>query len=344
MTDVSRMHYLKTNKGKIIGGIAFFVFGLILGFALNKNYNPAYYPTSIRANDKDFLYINPLLACNISENKEFAEYKPLKDLINNFVGKADPAKVQIVSLYYRDLNSGRWFSSNENELFAPASLFKVPLMIAYLKAAESDPQILSQKIFYSSSSTDLNNVEHYKSPIDIISGNYYTVDDLIKSMIYYSDNNAMGLLADKMNPKYLSEVLTDINMDLPSATGTTPASDFLTVKTYSYLFRLLYNSTYLNRQMSEKALDLLTFVDFPQGLINGVPPEIKIAQKFGERTELASGQVAWRELHDCGIVYYPDHPYLLCVMTKGQDFDTLSSVISGISSLVYSEVDKKYKK
>jgi len=28
------------------------------------------------------------------------------------------------------------------------------------------------------------------------------------------------------------------------------------------------------------------------------------------------------QLHDCGIVYYPETPYLLCVMTKGWNFET----------------------
>jgi len=41
------------------------------------------------------------------------------------------------------------------------------------------------------------------------------------------------------------------------------------------------------------------------------------------------------QLHDCGIVYYPQRPYVICVMTKGRDLDVLKNVIKGISEIVY---------
>ena len=33
-------------------------------------------------------------------------------------------------------------------------------------------------------------------------------------------------------------------------------------------------------------------------------------------------------MHDCGIVYIPNSPYLLCIMTKGNSNDKLLKVIS----------------
>lgn len=52
-----------------------------------------------------------------------------------------------------------------------------------------------------------------------------------------------------------------------------------------------------------------------------------------------------KELHDCGIIYYPERPYLLCVMTEGNDLNELAGVIQNISKTVYEwtakrEVDK----
>jgi hypothetical protein len=58
---------------------------------------------------------------------------------------------------------------------------------------------------------------------------------------------------------------------------------------------------------------------------------------MGER-ELQNGI---RQLHDCGIVYLESHPYLLCIMTRGYDFEKLSKIISMISSQVYSEMTKE---
>jgi hypothetical protein len=42
-----------------------------------------------------------------------------------------------------------------------------------------------------------------------------------------------------------------------------------------------------------------------------------------------------KQLHDCGIVYLPGKPYLLCIMTRGQDFTNLTSTVKEISALVY---------
>jgi hypothetical protein len=93
---------------------------------------------------------------------------------------------------------------------------------------------------------------------------------------------------------------------------------------------------------SEQALGLLTTTDFTQGLVAGVSATTTVAHKFGEQTDTdTNGQVIDRELHDCGIVYYPNNPYFLCVMTKGQDFSTLAKIISGISNSVFNYVSSQ---
>jgi beta-lactamase class A len=70
-------------------------------------------------------------------------------------------------------------------------------------------------------------------------------------------------------------------------------------------------------------------------LVAGVPAGIPVAHKFGE-----TGQVGGeRQLHDCGIVYYPNSPYILCIMTRGNNFEELPNIIKQISSEVYKHVD-----
>src|SRR6185436_5295057 len=96
-----------------------------------------------------------------------------------------------------------------------------------------------------------------------------------------------------------------------------------TPQNYSHLFRALYNGTYLSHDASEKALELLSRTKFSDGIVAGVPKETTVSHKFGERT-LSLNTSSINELHDCGIVYYPGHPYFLCIMTKGtSDFEEL---------------------
>ena len=70
----------------------------------------------------------------------------------------------------------------------------------------------------------------------------------------------------------------------------------------------------------------------------GLPKDVTIAHKFGEHVSGSNGVISSVELHDCGIVYAPKKPYLLCVMTRGSDFDKLSGIIKSISNMVYEGV------
>ena len=119
---------------------------------------------------------------------------------------------------------------------------------------------------------------------------------------------------------------------------STPSEDFVSVKTYSSFFRILYTATYLNREMSEKALEMLSRAQFREGIPGKLPQKIKVAHKFGERGFVDSNI---KQLHDCGIVYLPNSPYLICIMTKGNDFNKLRQVISEISLIVYNQVSVK---
>lgn len=70
-----------------------------------------------------------------------------------------------------------------------------------------------------------------------------------------------------------------------------------------------------------------------------MPKDVEIAHKFGQRD--VDG-VGLKQLHDCGIVYHPDGPYLLCVMTRGFDYDILSNVIGEISKRTYNSYSKSH--
>jgi len=106
--------------------------------------------------------------------------------------------------------------------------------------------------------------------------------------------------------------------------------------------RVLYNASYLTNEYSEKMMELLTQSEFKDGLAAGVPDNLKIAHKFGISTVFTSSEeISSRELHDCGIIYHPDHPYILCVMTKGHSkLSDSEGIIKKISQNVYEAVEQ----
>ena len=86
----------------------------------------------------------------------------------------------------------------------------------------------------------------------------------------------------------------------------------------------------------------MTQTSFTEGLVAGVPSSTPVAHKFGIVSFFRGTTVTSRELHDCGIVYAPSHPYLLCVMTRGSSqLGSMEQTISDISNAVYQTVEDK---
>lgn len=313
-----------------------FLLGLMIGLIIAR---PGQKDDKIPANLHEvrqggYRFINPLLECEAAPGPYNKELKNFKYKINELVNsKLSNRMASHISVYFRDLNNGPWFGINEKEDFSPASLLKIPVMISLLKRAESDPQTLERTIKYEAPIYILPQDVEPKEVIRI--GESYTIKDLIYRMIVYSDNEAKNLLILDMDQDLLNKTYLDLSIDIPNVRNP---EDFMSVKSYASFFRILYNASYLNKEMSEFALEILSNADFKDGLIAGVPKGTLVAQKFGERSFNGI-----KQLHDCGIVYHKDHPYLLCVMTRGENFKQLANIIKDISFLVYSEVDSQYR-
>ncbi|MBI5230155.1 MAG: serine hydrolase [Candidatus Magasanikbacteria bacterium] len=290
-----------------------------------------------------YKYINPLLTCELSELRIAPELSLLKDKISAVIdAHLKSGDVQKISIYF-DTRDGRWLGINMNEKYFPASLLKIPTMIAFLKKAEIDTTLLQKKIVYKGD-FDFNKQEYFKPSKVLEPQKFYTVDELLERMIVESDNNALALLYQNIDEKDLMEVYTDLGLSIPEKKNEY-MTDFMSVKSYANFFRVLYNASYLSRNMSEKALEWLTQSNFSLGLRAGVPEGVIIAKKFGERDFSGTNNLnSPKELHDCGVVYVPSRPYLLCVMTKGTDYEKLAGVIKDVSSFIYKEMERIVKK
>ncbi|QAT17403.1 hypothetical protein BU251_06560 [Candidatus Velamenicoccus archaeovorus] len=328
-----RLQYpIHNRRGKYLALLLSFIVGILSGISgqilLNK-YLRNKGPTFQEIRKGGYAFISPLIDCETQEvMPELINFrKKIADAVRRLL---DNKEALDISIYFRDLNNGPSFSINENKGFSPGSLLKIPVMMAYFKKAETDPDILKKTLTYQAKPTD--NVVFFEPAQKLKSGESYTIEELIRRMIIYSDNEAASLLVENDKTTF-SSVQKNLGIeyweyDQPPGT--------MRDRSYASLFRVLFNASYLNAALSEKALELLSETQFPFGLRAGVPAEIKVAHKFGERGE---GLVLY--LHDCGIIYYPRHPYLLCIMTKGGSMKSLDKIIQEISRLVYEEVDRQ---
>jgi beta-lactamase class A len=313
-----------------------FLLGVFSDQVVNHIITSSEYPSPVR--EKGYLYVSPLLYCRYPNPENDKLISKLYSDLAGYVNEENNKKItQNISIYFHEPNNGEWMSVNGSDQYAIASLVKVPLMMMIYKQAETNPTLLSMKLQFNG--TNDNSMENFKPTghQEIHQGNSYTVDDLVTRMIDYSDNSAMNLLTSQIQLNEFNDDLEQLNFS--PIQGNSQTDIDMTVGKYATFFRILYNATYLDPAMSEKALKMLTRTTFNSGLAAGVPKGIAIAHKFGER---AYDDAATKELHDCGIIYFPNHPYILCVMTKGTDFNSLESVIQTISKKTYDNVNAAY--
>lgn len=290
-------------------------------------------------------YINPLLDCEEGRDaRGKEELRPIKEAVEEFIGnRLNREWAASVNVYFRELNDGPWFTIGEMENFHPASLLKVPLMMAVLKQAETDPTILKKNVRFDN--PELKEVPNPAAkPMEF--GRTYSVEELLRQMIVYSDNVATFLLGNTVDLGILSRTYRDLGLTNPyyrvSGTRIVMASSDYMISAYAYasFLRILYNASYLSERMSDKALRLLAETDFKRGLVAGVPQHVKVAHKWGAHLSGANQEV--KQLHDCGIVYYPGHPYLLCVMTSGSSMEYLDDAIREVSRVVYENIETQH--
>jgi beta-lactamase class A len=313
---------------------AFLAGGLIFGYFSKKSYvDISAKKIPERQVGSEYKFTSPLLDCNSFGGPFALRSDNVREKVESIISQNISRKIlNHTSVFFRDLNNGPTMGINEEEEFTPASLLKVPLMMAYLKKAQEDPTVLKEKILFKAASSESFN-QNIKPNKKLEKGKEYEVEELIERMIASSDNDSAGLLLENISQDFLGKVYTDLGIEIPSMSNT---ENFMTVREYASFFRILYNSSYLSRDMSEKALGFLSQSQYLGGLKSGVPDDVSVAHKFGERVFENSNQ-----LHDCGIVYHARSPYLLCIMSRGDNFPELENTIQSISLTVFQEVDKE---
>lgn len=277
-------------------------------------------------------YTNPLLDCEVAGYRSGRELRPFKAeierLAESLVARGVAGRI---SVYFRDLDNGPWFGIREEEGFTPASLGKVPTVMAALLQAEETPGFLARVVrFEGYPGEELPG--QWEPDERLARGQAYTIDELIRRTARYSDNASVSLLGAQVDLRYRERVFDELG--LPHVHGSLDEPVALTPRLYGQLFRVLYNASFLGRAMSERALEHFAQSTFGAGLVGGVPAGTPVAHKFG--IYALPGRPA--QLHDCGIVYRPGRPYFLCVMTEGQDANRLAEAIREISAAVSGAV------
>ena len=318
------------NKRQLIACVTSVLVALVVGYVVgNAGLTRASPSQESRLQGYSNGLTNPLLECSeLSEELSIGDRVKTESEIRTYVAAAeDEGMITAVAVYFRDLNNGPWFGINERQLFTPGSLLKVPLALSYY---HEDRARLDQEIEFSGGGVVVAEEREFGSAEPLAPGNY-TIQELVGYMLRDSNNDAAAVLSQVAGEQQVLSTYTDLGIT-PPAYGRDYQID---VKTFGAFFRVLFNASYVGQQGSEELLGYLTDSSFTGGLRAGVPTDVRVAHKFGVRSVSGTEK---KQLHDCGIVYAENSPYILCVMTQGRDFDALAQFIAEVSRRVHTSV------
>ena len=322
MSNIEDKKEIKNNK------YLYLVIGGFLGFLICIGVTKLYSKSSCVT---DLKYIKPNLDCDTFDDRS-QTLSVLRDKLRVLAsGYKKTNSVIRMSVFVRDLNTSRFAGYNETDSYSLASLLKVPLMIGGFKLAEVEPKVLNQKIKYTGS-PDLYGEQIIAPENKLVAGESYYVSDLIERAVKYSDNTAAQLLYEYYPDEFMDRIMQAIGLDMPKNGET---ENPVTARSFSGVFRTLYNASYLTKEYSDKSLEILTKTQFTEGALRDLPKNIVAAHKFAERTFANTGV---KQFHECGIVYEGKNPYTFCIMTEGLDYNSLKDIIAETSYAIYEEM------
>lgn len=309
-----------SSKKCFILAISFLIItnSITFGYFFYKNR-----PNAVRSAQNPYPFID--IARSFVEQKHFlSSIEPVRVQMKELVQKYQKEGHR-VGVYFEFLNTGANVSINQDERFWPASLSKMPTVLAVMKKIEIGEWKLSNELVVFAEDQDERFGEVYKKA----PGTRLTIEELLKETLINSDNTSHRMLVRNLSSEDYTNIFAALGME-----QLFNENYDITAKEYSRIFRALYTASYLNRENSQQILSWLSQTSFDEFLQSGVPSDILFSYKIGEEFE----QVIFL---DSGIVYVPNRPYLITVMVEvadGYGVEKAQEIMKELSSSAYTYV------
>jgi beta-lactamase class A len=243
--------------------------------------------------------------------------QPLREELQK-IGDKDPN----VSIYFEFLNTGANIAVNKDMAVWPASLMKIPIAMAVMKKIEDGNWQIDSQLVLFQEDKDERFGRMYEMPV----GTHFTIEELLLEMLSKSDNTARGILMRNLEKGDIEEVLNHLGIE-----DIYNTENEITGKKYSIFWRSLFASSYLSEEHSQELIKIMAKSETNNYLSGGVPKNIIFSHKIG---------VIYEDniYADSGIVYVPERPYVLTVMTQGHSQEEAEKIMQDISQKTYDYV------
>lgn len=255
-------------------------------------------------------------------NDVIINFVPLRKALQQYVLEQNDT----VGVYFEYLPSGISVGANDSKEVKLASLSKVPLVMSILKKVERGELKLDDKLILQKKNLDDKFGDLWKQG----EGAVLTIEELIEASLKKSDNTAYYTLFDLLTNAEIVEVYNNLEIEVTSRETEPKVSP----KSYSSIFRSLYLSSYLSQANSSYVLEILTNTIFTDKIPAGVPANILVSHKVGVFSRVDSNDKVFT---DCGIIYAPERPYILCIFVQATD-EVAQKHMSYISKMIFEYI------
>lgn len=242
-----------------------------------------------------------------------------------------------VGLVIKDLKTGWTFSVNPDKTFPSASMVKVPIMAACLKAAEEGRITLQDGLKLKKTDKTRGSGRLRLSR----TGSVFTVEHLLELMVTRSDNTAANMIIDLLGFDYLNSCFREMGLEttnlarriLDARAREKGMENYTTAREMAAMLEEIYRKSCVCSEVSEKCLDVLKLQEINDRIPRLLPRDTVVAHKTGLERQVC---------HDAGIIFTEKGDLLISVFTRTwRGPRAAKTFIANASSLAYKTLQEK---
>jgi beta-lactamase class A len=245
------------------------------------------------------------------------DYTPLAGELRRYLAQ----KPGSYGICCQDVNTGKSFGIDEDELFVQASCLKLAYVLYLYEQVAAGQYILEQRLAYQA-------VDDYSDGSGYLQyfaaeGDRFTLRTLAGMAITLSDNIAYRMIKRFLGAPNVLRYMKQMGMLHPQPNGehcTTPGD-------MACCLRRVLNFAARAPELGARLLDDMAHPVWHYGLPLLLPDSVRVAHKEGDLDGVAN---------DVGIIFLPDRPYLLAILSRDQpEVKSGFQEIARISKIIY---------
>jgi beta-lactamase class A len=258
---------------------------------------------------------NKKLPSDDNDKDDLPNYDVLRTQLEDYIGTR-PGKV---SVYVKDFATGETLNLNSDQVYVAASTIKLPLVLYIYELAAQGKINLDAKLTYTP--------EYYAQGTGILQGEpfggQYTIRELSRLSMEYSDNVAWKMLLDFMGQDKLTAYEKSLGA---KATGGDNGLYITTPEDMGIYLERLLNFSEEKPEYGNEVLHYMANSIFSEGIPQDLPDDIVVAHKMGALND---------NFHDVGIVF-GNRPYIIAIFTDEAWEEVSLQTLADVSRIVYN--------